>query len=316
MPYIITEESLPGLKDKLQDKFILNHEKRGPLVDISIKPHNRLLLQFACDSIYTEDNSITPLDDDIAEVLFLLGKKVTAVKPDCSNEDWDAVGVDDDMNYHVGVQSEVKKIDFVEGVLAVLLENDYWYPVSALEDSDTSDNCRYAINKFYMPIPSEGWITECYKVADTIFVKTMMGNWFAHSSNNIFFYTDIVPEWLRADSYVVLLHDCSKKNDSWLYSMPKNHVYKLREDANRFNFMICADINGSTTNGWYILNPAISSGYLKLRPAYPKEIAAYNAKNCPVSVVDYIETFTENTDVIEEKVVEIKTKRISSKNYL
>jgi hypothetical protein len=317
MPYIVTEESLPGFKDDLQGKFIVKHEKEGPLLDVSTTNSNKLHLTFASGvRKYTEDNVLEVVHDEILEFLFLLGKKVTAVMPDENNEDWSYVGVDSDMENHVGSESEVKKVDFVEGVLSVYLENDYWHPISALENDDTRNNITQVIDNFYAPIPEEGWIKKAYKVGNNVYVLTMMDNWFCHHITDSF-YTHETPDWLKEGSYVVLLNSCNK-HETWGESIPTYHVYKLRQNANRYNFIIDKDKNGSITNGWYIMTPNSYYGGLKLKPATPEEIESYNRNDWPVFAPSVILSTTpaENINPVEEKVVEIKTKRISSKNYL
>lgn len=77
--------------------------------------------------------------------------------------------------------------------------------------------------------------------------------------------------------YVVLLTG-SNGGDTWKSSIPINHVYKLRADADVYNFFIEKDVRGSTSNGW---NGCGLNGKLTFRPATQREIETYNKNNRP-----------------------------------
>ena len=85
-----------------------------------------------------------------------------------------------------------------------------------------------------------------------------------------------------------------------------------------YNFMIDLDTNGSKTNGWYLPENSESRNiynYLKLMPATAEEIRLYEMNGGPIPI-NPSTNFDDAVKTVEPEEEIIKTKRLSSKNYL
>ena len=315
MPYIVSKETFGEVKEDLIGKLFEEFMTLGPVTNAYVQD-NGVVLEFVSGERRQCINDIlTPIHPALIPYLSLLRKYLRAVMPDENNEEWSCVGVDIDMERLANNYYFCTKLEMVEGVPAVYLDNGFWYPASCYEVENKEPITligQYNQNHF-----DEGWIKDCYIVGKMIFYKTMCDNWYSTGTEKLNEFTRNEPRWLSAGSHVVLLRACELENP-WTDGIPLNYVYRLKETASMHNFMIDVDNNLSTSNGWYLPKGAKDSykyNYLKLRPATLDEAMLYSIAERPIP----INPTTNSNSVVEIQEPQeeiIKTKRLSSKNYL
>lgn len=313
MPYIVNARNLEVQKERIINQLFEEHKEKGPLLDAYIE-NDEVVLKFATTYSTKKEFVITEIHSDLVPYLSLIGQRLQAIKPDENDEEWSLIGVDHEMMHCVGKFYTCTKLEMIDGVPALYLDNQYWYPISFYTHKNL--NPKTLIGMYHKHHYNRGWIKDCYVIGKKILYKAMNDGWYFEKLD-LDLFTRNEPNWLTAGSYVVLLRACSEKNP-WEPSIPLNYVYRLRETASMYNFMIDLDTESSTSNGWHVSEHCETRNqysYLKLMPATKEEIRLYEMAGGPIP----INPTTNSNSVVEIQEPQeeiIKTKRLSSKNYL
>ena len=313
MPYIINTNNLEVQKEHIINQLFEEHKEKGPLLDAYVE-NNEVVLKFATTCSTKEQFVITKIHPNLVPYLSLIGQRLQAIEPDENDEEWSIVGVDHEMMNCVGKFYTCSKLEMIDGVPTLYLDNGYWYPISFYTHKNL--NPKTLIGMYHKRHYNRGWIKDCYVVGKKIIYKTMNDQWYFEQLD-LDLFTRNEPNWLTAGSYVVLLRACSEENQ-WEPDIPVNYVYRLKETASMYNFMIDLDTNGSKTNGWYLPENSESRNiynYLKLMPATAEEIRLYEMNGGPIPI-NPSTNFDDAVKTVEPEEEIIKTKRLSSKNYL
>ena len=313
MPYIINANNLEVQRKHIINHLFEEHKEKGPLLDAYIE-NNEVVLKFATTYSTKKEFVITEIHPDLVPYLSLIGQRLQAIEPNENDEEWSLIGVDHEMIQVAGKFYTCSKLEMIDGVPALYLDNGYWYPISFYTHKNL--NPKTLIGMYHKHHYNRGWIKDCYVVGKKIIYKNMNDQWYFEQLD-LDLFTRNEPNWLTAGSYVVLLRACSEENP-WEPSIPLNYVYRLKETASMYNFMIDLDTFGSKDNGWYLLENSESRNqytYLKLRPATKHEIMLYEMAGGPIPI-NPSTNFDDDVKTVEPEEEIIKTKILTKKNYL